>query len=74
MDYSNILFEKYGTALLTTKQTCEVTTRSVPSLESDRRAGEGIQFKRLGTKPNSPVRYPIAEISKWLNAVEKTLL
>ena len=73
MDYTKLLFEKYNTFNLTTPQTSEVTGRSVASLESDRRAGEGIQFKRLGSKPNSPVRYPLAEVSKWLNAVEKVL-
>ncbi len=71
MDYSKILFDKYGTALLTAKQLSEVTGRSVPSLELDRRKGEGIPFKRLGNKSNSPVRYPIHEISKFINSVEK---
>jgi len=73
MDYTKILFEKYQTPLITTKQLSEVTGRSVASLESDRRAGEGIPFKRLGSAINSPVRYPIAEVSKWLNAVEKVV-
>ncbi len=73
MDYSQILFDKYGTALLTTKQTSEVTTRSVASLEGDRRNGIGISFKRTGGKDNSPVRYSIHEVSKWLNQCEKVL-
>ena len=73
MDYTKLLFEKYKTMNLTTPHTSEVTGRSIASLESDRRAGEGIQYKRLGSATNSPVRYPIAEISKWLNAVEKVV-
>jgi len=73
MDYTQILYDKYKTALLTTKQVSEVTGRSPASLEADRRAGEGISFKRLGSALNSPVRYPIAEVSKWLNAVEKVV-
>ena len=73
MDYTQMLFDKYKTFNLTTPMTSETTGRSIHSLASDRRAGVGIQFKRLGTKPNSPVRYPIAEVSKWLNAVVKTL-
>ncbi len=70
MDYTKILFDKYQTALLTTEQTSKVIGRSVASLEADRRAGEGIQFKRVGGKPNSPVRYPLHEVSNFLNAVE----
>lgn len=71
MDYTKILFEKYQTALLTTKQASEVTGRSVASLEADRRNGEGMSFKRLGGKNNSPVRYPLHEVSKFLNTVEQ---
>ncbi len=73
MDYEKMLFDKYQTTLLTTKQVSEVTTRSVASLEGDRRNGTGISFKRVGDKDNSPVRYPLHEISKFLNNVEKVL-
>ena len=73
MDYTKLLFEKYHTINLTTQQTSETTGRSIASLELDRRTGQGIRFKRLGSATNSPVRYPIAEISKWINAVEKVL-
>ncbi len=71
MNYIPMLFEKYGTALLTPKQTSEVTGRSVASLTMDRRAGEGIPFKRLGSGENSPVRYPLEAISTWINDTEK---
>lgn len=73
MDYTKILFDKYGTALLTVIQVSEITGRSIHSLEADRRNGEGISFKRVGGKFNSPVRYPLAEVSKYLNDVEKVL-
>ena len=73
MDYTKILFDKYSTALLTVKQTSEITGRSVASLEADRRKGEGISFKRVGGKSNSPVRYPLHEVSKFLNNTEKVL-
>ena len=73
MDYTKILFEKYSTALLTVKQTSEVTGRSVASLEADRRNGTGISFKRVGGKYNSPVRYPLHEVSRFLNSTEKVL-
>ncbi len=73
MDYSKMLYDKYQTALLKTKQVSEVTGRSVASLEADRRAGEGISFKRVGGKDNSPVRYPLHEVSKFINNVEKVL-
>ena len=73
MDYTKILFEKYGTALLTVKQTSEVTGRSVASLEADRRNHQGIGFKRVGGKYNSPVRYPLHEVSKFLNSTERVL-
>ena len=71
MDYTQLLFEKYGTVLLETKDVSTIIGRSVHSLEADRRAGEGIQFKRLGTATNSPVRYPIGEVSKWINQVDR---
>ena len=73
MDYTQLLFDKYSTALLTTKQVSEVTGRSVASLESDRRKGEGISFKRTGNAENSPVRYPLHEVSRFLNTTEKVL-
>ena len=73
MDYTTMLFDKYGTALLSTKQTSQVTTRSVASLESDRREHKGIPFKRTGDSDNSPVRYGIGDISTWLNQTEKVV-
>ena len=66
-DYTQMLFDKYGTANLTTKQTSEVVGRSTASLELDRRNGEGIPYNRIGPKDNSPVRYPLHEIIKFLN-------
>ena len=73
MDYTKMLFEKYGTALLTAKQTSEVIGRSVKSMECDRRGCTGLPFKRVGGKDNSPIRYPIHEISKYLNENEKVM-
>ncbi len=73
MDYTKLLFEQYGSALIKTQQVSEITGRSVASLEADRRNGEGIPFKRLGGKINSPVRYPLHELSKFINSVEKVL-
>lgn len=73
MDYTKMLFEKYGTALLTAKQVSEITGRSVRTLEQDRREKIGIPYKRVGGKENSPVRYPLHEISKYLNENEKVM-
>lgn len=73
MDYTKILFNKYGTVLLSIKQVSEITGRSIHSLESDRRAGEGIEFKRVGGKYNSPVKYPLHAVSEFLNDTEKVL-
>ena len=73
MDYSKILFEKYGTAMLTPEQVSEIIGRSTFSLERDRRNGEGIPYKRIGGKPNSPVRYPLHEVSRYLNSIERTV-
>ncbi len=73
MDYTNILFEKYNTALLTAEQVSEIIGRSVHSLTADRRNSAGIPFKRTGNSDNSPVRYALHEVSKWLNQSEKVL-
>ena len=73
MDYTQMLFNKYGTALLKSTQVSEVTGRSVRSLEEDRRAGTGITYKRVGGKDNSPVRYPVHAVSTFLNETEKVL-
>lgn len=73
MDYTQMLFDKYQRALLTTKQISEVTGRSIHSLINDRRNGTGISFKRTGNAENSPVRYPLHEVSKWLNRNVKVL-
>ncbi len=73
MDYSEMLFNKYNTALLTADQVSEVTTRSVHSLTADRRNGTGIPFKRTGDSDNSPVRYSLHEVSKWLNQSMKVV-
>ena len=73
MDYTKMLFEKYGTALLTAKQVSEITGRSVRTLEQDRRDAIGIPFKRLSVKPNSPVRYPLHAVSAYLNENERVV-
>ncbi len=68
-----MLFDKYQTALLNPKQVSEIIGRSVYALEADRRNGEGISFKRVGGKQNSPVKYSIHEVSKYINDCEKVL-
>lgn len=73
MNYEKMLFEKYGTVLLTAEQVSEIIGRSVHSLTADRRNGTGIGFKRTGNSDNSPVRYPLHEVSKFLNATEKVM-
>lgn len=73
MNYKQILFDKYGTALLTAKQVSEIIGRSVHSLTNDRRNGTGIAYKRTGNAENSPVRYPLHEVSKFINSTEKVL-
>ncbi len=73
MDYEKLLFEKYGTALLTVGQVSEITTRSVHSLTADRRNGTGIPYKITGSADNSPVRYAIHDVSKWLNNTIKVV-
>lgn len=72
MDYERLLFEKYGAMLLTAKQVSEVTGRSVFSLGNDRRNGTGIAYKRTSSADNAPVRYPIGEVAKFLQQVERT--
>lgn len=69
MDYTEMLFNKYGTALLKTKQVAEITGRTARTLTEDRRNNKGIPYRRLGDGDNSPVRYPIHEVSKWMNEV-----
>ncbi len=73
MDYTQTLFDKYNTALLTAKQVSEVIGRSVASLESDRRNHTGIPFKRVGGHDNSPVRYSLHEVSNFINDCEQTI-
>ena len=73
MDYSKILFDKYGAVLLTAEQVSETIGRSVHSLTADRRNKIGIPFKRTGDSDNSPVRYGIGDISTWLNQTEKVV-
>lgn len=73
MNYEKMLFEKYGTVLLTAEQVSEVIGRSIHSLTADRRNGTGIAYKRTGNADNSPVRYPLHEVSKFLNNCEKVL-
>lgn len=72
--YTELLFAKYGTLALTEEQTAEVVNRGKHSLTRDRQSGKGISFVRQGDKPNSPVRYPIDEIAKYLedNKVVRT--
>ena len=71
-EYTKYLADKYG-LLMTAKQVQDATGRSVRSLEVDRRNKTGIPYKRLGTAPNSPVRYPCAEVAQWISETEKTL-
>ena len=73
MNYEQMLFDKYGTVLLTAEQVSEVIGRSVHSLTADRRNGTGIGYKRTGNSDNSPVRYPLHEVSKFLNKTEKVI-
>ncbi len=40
---------------------------------ADRRNGSDISFKRVGGKYNSPTRYPLHEVSKFINNTEKVL-
>ena len=57
----NTLYEKYGTMLLSIKQTAETLGTSKATLDRDRYAGKGLEYQQTGA---SSVKYPLHVVVK----------
>ena len=66
MDLLQILFDKYGKAMLTPDETFEVTGRSKIMLQKDRMAGVGLRYVKIGKQKSAKVYYPLTEIVNFL--------
>lgn len=66
MDLLQLLFDKYGKALLTPEETAEVTGRSKIMLQKDRMAGVGLRYVKVGKQKSAKVYYPLTEIVNFL--------
>lgn len=65
---AELLFNKYGKLLLTTKETAAVTGRSTISLERDRYKATGIPCTKLGNGGSDKALYNINDIDKYVNS------
>ena len=61
-----LLFDKYGKAQLTPKETAEVTGRSEIMLQKDRMAGIGLRYVKVGKQKSAKVYYPLTEIVNFI--------
>lgn len=62
-----LLFQKYGSLLLTREQTAEALNISTASLDRMKQSGVGIQYQKDGqTGSNGKVRYPIDSLVEFI--------
>lgn len=68
---AKILFERFGSVALDTKQVAEAIGRSEIALKQDRANGVGIPYSKIGCL----VKYQVTEIAKYLIATQhKTMV
>jgi len=66
-ELSTLLYSKYGSLTLSTKQTAEATQRSRITLERDRRNATGIPYTKLGNKCGSDrALYSVTDIARHI--------
>lgn len=62
-----LLFQKYGSLLLTREQTAEALNISTASLDRMKQSGIGIQYQKDGQSGrNGKVRYPIDSVIEFI--------
>lgn len=62
-----LLFQKYGSLLLTREQVAEVLNISTASLDRMKQNGVGIQYQKDGRSgKNAKVRYPIDSVAEFI--------
>jgi len=62
----SLLFEKYGTLLLSRSQAAEALNISVATLDRWKKRGVYLEYKKRGAAKNSPVGYPLDTIINYI--------
>ena len=60
------IFKEYGTALLSIKQTSELTGLPIEVLKLHRKNGIGIPYKKVSKSKNAVIRYSIHDINNYV--------
>ena len=65
-DVWNVIFNKYGSLLLTRKQVAEILGKSVATIDRWKKDGLHLQYKKTGKAKNAPVEYPIDTVVNFI--------
>lgn len=66
-DLIQLLFQKYGSLLLTREQVAEALNISTASLDRMKQNGVGIQYQKDGqSDKNGKIRYPIDSVAEFI--------
>lgn len=63
---TQMIFNKYGKALLTPDETAEVTGRSKAMLQKDRMDGIGLEYVKIGKGKNAKIYYEVTKLAESL--------
>ncbi len=62
----NIIYNKYGSLLLSRKQVASELGRSVATIDRWKKQGLYLEYKKLGKAKNAPVEYPIDTVVGYI--------
>ena len=65
-EIKTLIFQKYGSFLLTRKQVAEALNKSVATIDRWKQQGIYLEYKKLGKAKNAPVEYPIDTIAEYI--------
>lgn len=62
----NMIYNEYGTLLLSRMQTAKVLNNSTATIDRWRKKGLYLEYKKLGKAKNSTVKYPIDTVVNYI--------
>jgi transposase len=62
----NLIYQKYGTFLLSRQQVAKVLNKSVATIDRWKKQGLYLEYKKLGNAKNATVEYPIDSVVNYI--------
>jgi len=61
-----VIYEKYGSLLLTRRQVAEILGKSVATIDRWKKDGLYLKYKKMGKAKNATIEYPIETVVDYI--------